>query len=61
LPSDPFEARSSAFHDHLRKAFLALAAADPGTRIVIDADRPVDQVAAAVWDCVARRLQVEAG
>lgn len=43
-----FESKGLAFHQRLRDGFLALAAAEPGRCVVIDADQPEDAVAAAV-------------
>jgi dTMP kinase len=42
------EAEQLAFHEQVREAFLAFAAADPGRYAVVDAGLPADQVAAAV-------------
>lgn len=47
------EAEPLEFHEAVRAAFLAFAAADPGHYRVIAADRPVAEVAADVASCVA--------
>ena len=51
-----FESKGLAFHQRLREGFLAVAAAEPGRCVVIDADRPVDQVADAIADAVGALL-----
>lgn len=57
---DRFERKAAAFHLDLRKAFLAIAAAEPERCIVIDAAGDADQVAAAVWPAVSARLGIGA-
>ena len=47
-----FESKGLAFHQRLREGFLAVAAAEPGRCVVIDADRSVEQVAVAVTGAV---------
>ncbi|HLY54179.1 MAG TPA: dTMP kinase [Stellaceae bacterium] len=47
-----FEALDLAFHERVREAFLDLASA-PGPAVVIDASRPVEEVAATVRTAVA--------
>lgn len=47
-PFDRLEAEKSEFHERVRAAFLALAAADPARFLVLDAALPVDELAAAV-------------
>jgi dTMP kinase len=44
-----FEGEGLAFHTRLRQGFLALAARDPQRISIIDADAPVEAVAAAIW------------
>ena len=51
-----FESKGAAFHERLREAFLAIAAAEPARCAVIDATAPMDVVEAAVWGEVERRL-----
>lgn len=51
-----FEAHDAAFHERIRAAFLARAAAEPGRFKVIDAAAPADAVAAAIWEAVAPLL-----
>lgn len=45
---DRVEAEPDDFHERVRAHFLALAADDPGHYLVVDAGRPVEDVAAAV-------------
>lgn len=53
-----FESKGLAFHERLRKGFQAIAAAEPGRCVVIDAAASMDAVEAAVWAAVAGRLAV---
>lgn len=55
--ADRFEAMSLIFHQNLRQEFLEIAEADPRRCAVIDANRPVAQVAADIWATVSQRLQ----
>jgi dTMP kinase len=45
---DRIEGESVEFHERVRKAFLQMAAADPDHYLVVDAHRPVDDIAAEV-------------
>ena len=45
---DRIEGESLEFHQRVRAAFLALAAADPGHYLVLDARAPVTEVSAAI-------------
>ena len=51
-----FEAKGRAFHERLRAAFLAIAAAEPQRCMVIDADATPDVVEARIWATVEARL-----
>ncbi len=51
--ADRLEAESVAFHERVRYAFLDLAANDPKRYLVLDASRPVDEIAGQV----VRRVQ----
>ena len=51
-PFDRLEAEKSAFHERVRTAFLGLAAAEPGRFLVVDASRPVEEIAAAIRERV---------
>jgi len=55
-PVDRFESEGLAFHQTLRRAFLDIAAAEPERCILIDADRTEQDVAAAIWSAVEKRL-----
>ena len=50
------EAEPEAFHSEVRAAFLRRAAAAPERYLVLEADRPRDEVAAAVLAAVLARL-----
>ena len=54
---DPFESKSRAFHDRLRKAFLEIAEAEPQRCAVVAADAPVDAIEAEIWTHVTERLK----
>jgi dTMP kinase len=45
---DRLEAEKSDFHERVRSAYLALAAAEPERFVVLDATEPVDQIAASI-------------
>jgi dTMP kinase len=53
---DRIEGESLEFHQRVREAFVAMAAADPEHYLVLDARLPVDEIAAAVRDRVAPLL-----
>lgn len=55
---DRYERMGRDFHEKLRRGFLAVAAAEPERCVVIDATRPVDDVAAEVLATVRVRLNV---
>ena len=55
-PADRFEAEGIEFHAKLRKAFLDIAAAEPERCVVVNALAPEEDVAAAIWGEVKRRL-----
>ena len=52
-----FESKGLAFHERLRAAFLAIAAAEPGRCAVIDAAGDIENVEVQVWEEVSGRLQ----
>lgn len=56
--ADRFEDLDLAGHDLLRKAFLAIAESEPERCVVVAADGTVEEVTAAIWDCVVARLPV---
>ena len=51
-----FEAKGVAFHDALRREFLAIAKAQPRRCVLIDAAQNIDHVEAQVWTKVVERL-----
>ncbi len=53
---DRLEAEASDFHARVRSAYLELAAAEPERFLVLDATRPVDELAAAIRDRVSDLL-----
>ena len=53
---DRFEAENLDFHQRLRQAYLAIAAAEPGRCVVIDASEPKEAVARKIWNAVGARL-----
>ncbi len=55
-PFDRLEAEKSAFHERVRAAFLDLAAAEPGRFLVVDAARPVEEIAAVIRERVGVAL-----
>ena len=55
-PFDRLESEKAAFHTRVRSEFLALAAAEPQRFLVVDAARPVDDIAAEVRGRVATLL-----
>ena len=54
--ADRFEAEGVQFHQKLREAFLAVAAAEPQRCVVIDTNAPRKTVAKLIWDTVQSRL-----
>ena len=55
-PFDRLESEKSAFHERVRAEFLALARAEPERFLVLDASRPVDELATIVRERVAASL-----
>jgi dTMP kinase len=51
-----YETMGREFHDRLRRGFLAIAAQDPDRCVVVNADRPVDEIHRDLWAIVAQRL-----
>lgn len=56
--ADRFEGEDLSYHQALNAAFRDLAATD-GRCVLVDADRPVERVAAEVWAHVCHRLDPE--
>jgi len=57
--ADRFEGESMEFHEKLREAYRALAAAEPNRCVVIDGRAPRDVVSDRVWSIVQERLRAE--
>jgi dTMP kinase len=53
---DRFESEEIGFHEELRRAFLAIAAAEPERCRVVDARAPENEVADAIWRVVEGRF-----
>ena len=53
---DRFERESLGFHEELRRAFLAIAAAEPHRCVIVDATSTPTDVGHAIWDAVTHRL-----
>jgi dTMP kinase len=54
---DRMESEPEAFHERIRQAFTERADADPGRYLVLDASRPVQDLADEVLDRVTRLLE----
>lgn len=57
--ADRFEAEAAEFHDRLRQAFLAIAAAEPERCVVIDAAADRDAVEERIWALVEERFAAD--
>jgi dTMP kinase len=53
---DRFEGEDLRFHENLRAAFLAIAAAEPERCAVIDASQPEEEVSQAIFGIISKRL-----
>ncbi len=51
-----FERKGEAFHERVREGFRTLAAAEPERLVLVDAERPVEEVAARIREVVAARF-----
>jgi dTMP kinase len=56
VAADRYERLDAGFHARVRAGFLAIAAAEPGRCVVVDAARPAEAVFAAIHGEVSRRL-----
>ncbi len=54
---DRFESEKLPFHWLLREKFREIAAADPGRCRLIDAQKPAEQVASAIWATLAEKFR----
>lgn len=55
-PADRIESAGRDFHRRVRAGYLSLAAAEPERWVVIEGERPIDEVTAEVAAVVDRRL-----
>jgi dTMP kinase len=53
------DAETVAFHERVRAAYLALAAAEPKRWVVLDATQLPDTLAESIWQTVMSRLDTE--
>jgi dTMP kinase len=53
-----FEAKGLAFHQRLRSAFAAIAAAEPARCAIVDASGDIPEVEAQVWRIVSERVRL---
>ena len=51
-----FESFDAEFHGRVREGFLDIAAREPARCVLIDADRSVESLEAAIWAAVAPKL-----
>ena len=58
LPDDRIGSEDFEFHRRVLEGYRALAAQNPDQWVVIDGDRPVDEVAEAAYTAVRERLDV---
>lgn len=56
-PADRLESEEIAFHRRVREGFRAIAAASPGRVVVLDASRPVDDLAGEIAATALDRLE----
>lgn len=54
-----FERKAREFHERVREGFRTLAAAEPDRILLVDADRPVDAVAAEIEAVLVARLGLD--
>jgi dTMP kinase len=59
--ADRFEAEDITFHKKLRQAYLALATAENGRCVAIDAKAPKKMVAQHIWDVVQEKFELGSG
>ena len=56
--TDRFEQADRTFFERIEAGYTALAAAEPDRIRVIQADHPLDSVAATIWHVVSERLKI---
>jgi dTMP kinase len=54
---DAIGRETAAFHERVRRGYLALAAAERRRWVILDARRPLDELAEEIWRRVERRLE----
>jgi dTMP kinase len=54
--TDRFEGESKAFHEELRRAYIALADKEPKRCVIVDGRAPREVVADRIWASVEKRL-----
>jgi dTMP kinase len=59
--ADRFEAEDITFHKKLRQAYLALATAENGRCVAIDAKAPKKMVAQHIWNVVQEKFELGSG
>jgi dTMP kinase len=59
--ADRLEAEAIAFHERVRRGFRALSKEHPGRIVRLDARKSQDQVEAAAWAVLSRRLGIPHG
>ena len=52
--ADRFEKEAAAFHERVRRGYLALAHAEPARWYILDARRSKKELAAVIWEKVSR-------
>lgn len=57
VPVDRFEIENLEFHARVRDGYLALARSEPARWVVLDAERPIPDVAERAWEAVRLRLE----
>jgi len=56
VPPDRLEQETLAFHRRVREGYRSLAETEPGRCVLLDATSSIEDVASAVWEHVAPRL-----
>jgi dTMP kinase len=56
--TDRFEQADRTFFERIEAGYTALAAAEPDRIRIIQADQPLDSVAATIWHVVSERLKI---
>jgi dTMP kinase len=59
-PADHFEAESVAFHERVRGGFWEVARAEPQRVVVVDSQRPVEEIHLEILSIVLNRMAASA-